>query len=154
MKALLTKRLFRSLWRSKIRLVAVVLIIMVGVMSGIAFGHYAHMTTNMYSEIYEDSENGVNLADIWVENPRDIWDLEESENLCEEISLQWANSQLPMVECEPRLVLEGLLIVQKMMVQSGWCQVFGTVLMRAMSIEFGCLMIPVARAVLLSPMMK
>ena len=110
MKGLLTKRLFRSLWRSKIRLVAVVLIIMVGVMSGIAFGHYAHMTTNMYSEIYEDSENGVNLADIWVENPRDIWDLEESENLCEEISLQWANSQLPMVECEPRLVLEGLLI--------------------------------------------
>ena len=110
MKALLTKRLFRSLWRSKIRLVAVVLIIMVGVMSGIAFGHYAHMTTNMYSDIYEDSEDGVNLADIWVENPRATWDLQESENLCEEISLQWTNSELPMVECEPRLVLGGLLI--------------------------------------------
>ena len=110
MKALLTKRLFRSLWRSKIRLVAVVLIIMVGVMSGIAFGHYAHMTTNMYSEIYEDSENGVNLADIWVENPRGIWDLEESENLCEEISLQWTNTELPLVECEPRFILEGLLV--------------------------------------------
>ena len=110
MKVLLTKRLFRSLWRSKIRLVAVVLIIMVGVMSGIAFGHYAHMTTNMYSEIYEDSGKGVNLADIWVENPRAVWDLEESENLCEEISQQWINSELPMVECEPRLVLEGLLI--------------------------------------------
>ena len=110
MKVLLTKRLFRSLWRSKIRLVAVVLIIMVGVMSGIAFGHYAHMTTNMYSEIYEDSEKGVNLADIWVENPRAVWDLEESENLCEQISQQWINSELPMVECESRLVLEGLLI--------------------------------------------
>ena len=110
MKALLTKRLFRSLWRSKIRLVAVVLIIMVGVMSGIAFGHYAHMTTNMYYDIYEDSEDGVNLADIWVENPRATWDLQESENLCEEISLQWTNSELPMVECEPRLVLGGLLI--------------------------------------------
>ena len=110
MKVLLTKRLFRSLWRSKIRLVAVVLIIMVGVMSGIAFGHYAHMTTNMYSEIYEDSGKGVNLADIWVENPRAVWDLEESENLCEQISQQWINSELPMVECEPRLVLEGLLI--------------------------------------------
>ncbi len=110
MKALLTKRLFRSLWRTKLRLVAVVLIIMVGVMSGIAFGHYAHMTTNMYSEIYEDSEKGVNLADIWVENPRAVWDLEESEILCEKISQQWANSELPMVECEPRLVLEGLLI--------------------------------------------
>ena len=110
MKALLTKRLFRSLWRTKLRLVAVVLIIMVGVMSGIAFGHYAHMTTNMYSEIYEDSENGVNLADIWVENPRGIWDLEESENLCEEISLQWTNTELPLVECEPRFILEGLLV--------------------------------------------
>ena len=110
MKGLLTKRLFRSLWRSKIRLVVVVLIIMVGVMSGIAFGHYAHMTTNMYSEIYEDSENGVNLADIWVENPRGIWDLEESENLCEEISLQWTNTELPLVECEPRFILEGLLV--------------------------------------------
>ena len=110
MKALLTKRLFRSLWRTKLRLVAVVLIIMVGVMSGIAFGHYAHMTTNMYSEIYEDSEKGVNLGDIWVENPRVVWDSEESENLCEQISQQWTNSELPMVECEPRLVLEGLLI--------------------------------------------
>ena len=79
-------------------------------MSGIAFGHYAHMTTNMYSDIYEDSEDGVNLADIWVENPRATWDLQESENLCEEISLQWTNSELPMVECEPRLVLGGLLI--------------------------------------------
>ena len=82
MKALLTKRLFRSLWRTKLRLVAVVLIIMVGVMSGIAFGHYANVATNTYSNIYEDSENGVNLADIWIENPRTVWDLEESENLC------------------------------------------------------------------------
>ena len=113
MKALLTKRLFRSLWRSKIRLVAVVLIIMVGVMSGIAFGHYANVATNTYSNIYEDSENGVNLADIWIENPRAVWDLEESENLCEQISQQWANSELPMVECEPRLVLEGLVIQEE-----------------------------------------
>ncbi len=109
MKILLTKRLFRSLWRGKLRLVAVVLIVMVGVMSGIAFGHYAHIATNMYSEIYEDSEEGVNLADIWVENPRGIWDSGESNTLCEEISLQWSNPDLPMVECEPRLVLDGLL---------------------------------------------
>ena len=109
MKVLLTKRLFRSLWRAKLRLVAVVLIIMVGVMSGIAFGHYANVATNTYSNIYEDSEKGVNLADIWIENPRAVWDLEESENLCEQISQQWTNTELPMVECEPRLVLEGLL---------------------------------------------
>ncbi len=100
MKALLTKRLFRSLWRAKLRLVAVVLIIMVGVMSGIAFGHYANVATNTYSNIYEDSENGVNLADIWIENPRAVWDLEESENLCEQISQEWTNTELPMVESE------------------------------------------------------
>ncbi|MEE3201542.1 MAG: FtsX-like permease family protein [Candidatus Thermoplasmatota archaeon] len=109
MKILLTKRLFRSLWRSKLRLVAVVLIIMVGVMSGIAFGHYAHMTTNMYSDIYEDSEEGVNLADVWVENPRGVWESSESDTLCEEISLKWSDADLPMVECEPRLILDGLL---------------------------------------------
>ena len=82
---------------------------MVGVMSGIAFGHYAHMTTNMYSDIYKDSEEGVNLADVWVENPRGAWESTESDNLCAEISLQCSDTDLPMVECAPRLILVGFL---------------------------------------------
>ena len=28
----------------------------------------------MYDEIYEDSENAVNLPDLWVENPSGTWD--------------------------------------------------------------------------------
>ena len=42
MFALLTKRLARSLWRTKIRLIAVVLMVVVGVFAGISFAVYAH----------------------------------------------------------------------------------------------------------------
>ncbi len=109
MKLLLTKRLARSLWRAKLRLVAVVLIILVGVSGGIAFGHYAHTATNMYDDIYVDSESGTNLGDVWVENPRSIWSSSQASTLCEEISAQWPETELVMMECEPRLVLDGLL---------------------------------------------
>lgn len=109
MKILLTKRLARSLWRTKLRLIAVVLIIMVGVFAGIAFGHYAHTATNMYDDIYGDDESGTNLGDVWVENPRSIWSGSEASTLCEEISAQWPDSELVMMECEPRLVFDGLL---------------------------------------------
>ncbi len=109
MKLLLTKRLARSLWRTKLRLLAVVLIILVGVMAGIAFGHYAHTATTMYDDIYADSDDGTNLADVWVENPRTIWSSSEASTLCEEISAQWPESELVMMECEPRLVVDGLL---------------------------------------------
>jgi len=109
MKLLLTKRLARSLWRTKLRLIAVVLIILVGVMAGIAFGHYAHTATTMYDDIYADSDDGTNLADVWVENPRTIWSSSQASTLCEEISAQWPESELVMMECEPRLVLDGLL---------------------------------------------
>ena len=109
MKLLLTKRLARSLWRTKLRLFAVVLIIMVGVFAGISFGHYAHTATTMYDDIYSDSESGTNLGDVWVENPRSVWTSTQSSNLCEEISTQWPDSELVMMDCEPRLVLDGLL---------------------------------------------
>ncbi|MDG1536679.1 MAG: FtsX-like permease family protein [Candidatus Thalassarchaeaceae archaeon] len=109
MKLLLTKRLARSLWRTKLRLFAVVLIIMVGVFAGISFGHYAHTATTMHDDIYSDSESGTNLGDVWVENPRSVWTSTQSSNLCEEISTQWPDSELVMMDCEPRLVLDGLL---------------------------------------------
>ena len=64
MSALLTKRLARSLWKTKLRLTAVVLMVTVGVYAGISFGTYANSTQSMYEEIYEDDEDGVNLPDI------------------------------------------------------------------------------------------
>ena len=69
----MTKRLARSLWRTKLRLYSVVLMIAVGVFAGISFGTYANSTQTLYDNIYGDDEDGVNLPDIWVENSAATW---------------------------------------------------------------------------------
>ena len=61
MSMLLTKRLARSLWRTKLRLSAVVFMVAVGVFAGISFGSYANAATTLYDEIY-DGDDGVNDA--------------------------------------------------------------------------------------------
>ncbi len=109
MFTLLTKRLARSLWRTKIRLFAVTLMVMVGVFAGISFASYAHTATNMYDDIYADSDEGVNLPDIWIENPSWVWDGEMSEFICEEVANEWLESNLALNECEPRLILDGVM---------------------------------------------
>ena len=65
MSFLLTKRLARSLWRTKIRLVAVILMVVIGVLGGISMGGYATNVAVLYDNIYVDDEEGVNLPDIW-----------------------------------------------------------------------------------------
>ena len=109
MFVLLTKRLARSLWRTKTRLVAVVLMVTVGVFAGISFAAYAHTASSMYDDIYADTDEGVNLADIWVENPSWAWDGSTAESICEEIANQWPDSDLVLNECEPRLKLDGVM---------------------------------------------
>ena len=107
MLVLLTKRLARSMMRSKVRLTAVVGMVTVAVFAGVSFASYAYTVSGMYDKIYEDSDQGVNLPDVWVENPSGTWDGQTSDSLCEEISNNWANSNLVMNECEPRLRLDG-----------------------------------------------
>ena len=107
MLALLNKRLARSMMRSKTRLVAVVAMVVVAVFAGVSFAAYAHTVSGMYEEIYEDTEKGVNLPDVWVENPSSTWDGERSDSLCEEIANNWPDSELILNECEPRLRLDG-----------------------------------------------
>lgn len=109
MFALLTKRLARSFWRTKIRLFAVIAMVMVGVFSGISFASYAHTATQMYDDIYADTNEGVNLPDIWIENPTWVWNGSTSESICEEIVNQWPESDLVLNECEPRLRLDGVM---------------------------------------------
>ena len=109
MFALLTKRLARSLWRTKIRLVAVVLMVTVGVFAGISFASYAHTATGMYDVIYSDTDDGANLPDVWVENPVGTWEGETSDSICTDIADNWPESELVLNECEPRLRLDGLL---------------------------------------------
>ena len=107
MLILLNKRLARSMMRSKVRLAAVVAMVVVAVFAGVSFAAYAHTVSGMYDEIYEDSENGVNLPDLWIENPSGTWDGEISASLCEDISSNWPESDLVLKECEPRLRLDG-----------------------------------------------
>jgi|TARA_B100000959_G_scaffold258466_1_gene293363 putative ABC transport system permease protein len=106
---LLTKRLARSLWRTKLRLYSVILMIVVGVFAGISFGTYANSTQTLYDNIYADDENGVNLPDIWVENSAATWDGATATSLCQTISEQWPDVSMPLEACEPRMVVDGLM---------------------------------------------
>ena len=97
---LLTKRLTRSLLKTKIRLAAVIAMVAVAVFAGISFAAYANTVSGIYDGIYEDDQQGVNLPDIWVENPSGTWDQERSESICEAISESWPVSPLKLNECE------------------------------------------------------
>ena len=107
MSMLLTKRLARSLWRTKLRLSAVIMMVAIGVFAGISFGAYAHSVTTLYDDIYADDENGVNLPDVWVENNQGNWNATTAENLCQEIREQWPSDELVLDKCEPRLISNG-----------------------------------------------
>ena len=109
MSTLLTKRLARSLWRTKLRLYSVILMIAVGVFAGISFGTYANSTQTLYDNIYADDEDGVNLPDIWVENSAATWDGATTASLCQTLSEQWPDVSMPLEACEPRMVVDGLM---------------------------------------------
>ena len=82
MSALLNKRLARSLWRTKLRLFAVVLMVFVGVFAGITFGGYAHNLDGMYDTMQGDDESGANLADLWIDNRSAAWTPEQVNSFC------------------------------------------------------------------------
>ena len=109
MSSLLTKRLARSLMKRRLMLFAVVSMIAVGLFAGISFGTYANSVHNLYDNIYADEEDGVNLADIWVENTASTWDGDTADSLCSDITQNWTDSEIPLISCEPRAVLDGLM---------------------------------------------
>ncbi|MEE2812795.1 MAG: FtsX-like permease family protein [Candidatus Thermoplasmatota archaeon] len=120
MSMLLTKRLARSLWRTKLRLSAVILMVSIGVFAGIAFGAYAISVTTLYDDIYADDEDGVNLPDVWVENNAGNWNASTSENLCQEIRNQWPSETLELDHCEPRLRSDGQFFSGTDMIPAVW----------------------------------
>ena len=109
MSFLLTKRLARSLWRTKIRLVAVIFMVVIGVLGGISMGGYATNVAIVYDNIYEDNEDGVNLPDVWVNLPVGTWSDQESQNLCNNFEEDFPVGSPRIDKCEPRLVLDGTL---------------------------------------------
>ena len=112
MSRLLNKRLARSLWRTKLRLIAVVLMVFVGVFAGITFGGYSQSLDNMYDTLQGDSEDGGNLADLWLDNRSAVWTPEQVSSFCNDLSAGWENSSAELMSldsCEGRTILQGAL---------------------------------------------
>lgn len=110
MSNLLNKRLARSLWRTKIRLIAVVLMVFVGVFAGITFGGYAHNLGNMYDAMQADDDEGANLADLWIDNRSTIWTPDQISTFCESLANNWdldAITSFSLDSCEGRTITQG-----------------------------------------------
>lgn len=107
MSALLNKRLARSLWRTKLRLVAVVMMVAVGVFAGITFGGYSHNLDNMYATLHADDDKGANLADLWVDNRSATWSAEEVNRFCSTLENAWPSTIAPLDSCEARSIVQG-----------------------------------------------
>ena len=109
MSALLNKRLARSLWRTKLRLSAVILMVFVGVFAGITFGGYAYNLGGMYDTMQADDESGANLADLWIDNRSTSWTPEQITSFCGALETAWASSTVtPTLDsCEGRTVTQG-----------------------------------------------
>ena len=107
MSALLNKRLARSLWRTKLRLLAVVLMVSVGVFAGITFGGYSHNLDGMYETLQGDDEEGANLADLWIDNRSASWTSEEVATFCGALESSWPSTGATLDSCEGRSIVQG-----------------------------------------------
>ncbi|MGB0814355.1 MAG: FtsX-like permease family protein [Poseidonia sp.] len=107
MSALLNKRLARSLWRTKLRLLAVVLMVSVGVFAGITFGGYSHNLDGMYETLQGDDEEGANLADLWIDNRSASWTSEEVATFCGALESSWPPTGAALDSCEGRSIVQG-----------------------------------------------
>ena len=109
MSALLNKRLARSLWRTKLRLLAVVLMVSVGVFAGITFGGYSHNLDGMYETLQGDDEEGANLADLWIDNRSASWSAQETQFFCNALIASWPSDMPALDSCEARQIVQGTL---------------------------------------------
>ena len=107
MSALLNKRLARSLWRSKLRLFAVIFMVSVGVFAGLTFGGYSHNLSGMYDTMHADDDDGANLADLWIDNRSTTWSAEQVANFCQHLTDNWDLSAHDLDSCEGRNIIPG-----------------------------------------------
>ena len=107
MSTLLNKRLARSLWRTKTRLFAVVMMVSVGVFAGITFSGYSHNLDGMYETLHADDDKGANLADMWIDNRSTTWSHEEVMNFCGALEASWPADMAELDSCEGRTIVQG-----------------------------------------------
>lgn len=107
MSALLNKRLARSLWRTKLRLFAVIFMVSVGVFAGLTFSGYSHNLSGMYDTMHADDEDGANLADLWIDNRSTTWSAQQVSNFCQELENSWNYDDFGLDSCEGRNIVSG-----------------------------------------------
>jgi putative ABC transport system permease protein len=81
--------------------------IFVGVFAGITFGGYATNLEPMYDALYEDSESGGNLADLWVDNKFEVWTPEQVDTFCTDVQNNWPNDGASLDTCEGRMIVDS-----------------------------------------------
>lgn len=109
MSWLLLKRLARSLWRNKIRLVSVLLLVFASAFAGVTFGGYATSIEPIYDVIYADQDDGSNLADVWIDTKTKWWSTDETTRFCARLRERWPPDAPSLDQCEGRLVTNGTL---------------------------------------------
>ena len=107
MSSLLNKRLARSLWRTKLRLFAVIFMVSVGVFAGLTFGGYSHNLSGMYGTMHDDNDTGANLADLWIDNRSTTWSAEEVSEFCTNLASNWDYYDFGLDSCEGRNIVPG-----------------------------------------------
>ena len=107
MSNLLNKRLARSLWRTKLRLFAVIFMVSVGVFAGLTFGGYSHNLGGMYGTMHDDNDTGANLADLWIDNRSTTWSAEEVSEFCTNLASNWDYDNFGLDSCEGRNIVPG-----------------------------------------------
>jgi putative ABC transport system permease protein len=86
--------------------------VFVGVFAGITFGGYAESLDGMYDTLQGDTEDGGNLADLWIDNRSAVWTPEQVTSFCENLNSAWTNSSAAISSldsCEGRTILQGAL---------------------------------------------
>ena len=81
--------------------------IFVGVFAGITFGGYSANLEPMYDSVYEDSDTGANLADLWIDNKTTVWSKDQVRSLCVEVESTWPTEYPILDSCEGRMVING-----------------------------------------------
>ena len=107
MSNLLNKRLARSLWRTKLRLFAVIFMVSVGVFAGLTFGGYSHNLSGMYDTMHDDNDTGANLADLWIDNRSTTWSADEVTEFCNNLASNWDYDGFGLDSCEGRNIAPG-----------------------------------------------
>lgn len=111
MSALLNKRLARSLWRSKLRLFAVIFMVSVGVFAGLTFGGYSHNLSGMYDTMHADNDDGANLADLWIDNRTTTWSAQQVDDFCQHLTNNWNFAEHELDNCEGRNIIPGAMFI-------------------------------------------